>query len=296
LETLRRELEALKPKGDFRLVCQVQDEGARQVLESLSCLGRSESGLRMSATKRGTDLGVEVEPQGLFARSSCQGARVLEQRVPALAGVLRLGLSIWGSPFLSGLGPDVPVDISEGVDSVLVRLASEDTGSLAVEIERRPEGSLLRRVAWAPDRARVEIDYQPLGSAQVPARLTYQSREAPTQHLVLHRCEVRPGGEPAPEAQRAEGGSIEDEVRTKQKELEGCYLRELEQNPGLAGRLLLHLTLDPTGRVTTAAVDEDSLRAPRVTDCLIAKAKAWRFSSAAGATELELPLRFAASN
>jgi TonB family protein len=68
-------------------------------------------------------------------------------------------------------------------------------------------------------------------------------------------------------------------VREHVGQVRYCYERALSSTPGLAGRVSLQWTINATGQVTAASIDDGStLRNSDVEACLVQRVKTWRFS------------------
>jgi outer membrane biosynthesis protein TonB len=82
-------------------------------------------------------------------------------------------------------------------------------------------------------------------------------------------------------------GSGGDEIRSNQTLLavvrryapgiQFCYENELKKSPGLRGKLIVSLTVEPDGTVSNVLLVEDSLRSAAVTDCVTAQMRGWKF-------------------
>ncbi|MCP4573434.1 MAG: AgmX/PglI C-terminal domain-containing protein [bacterium] len=56
-----------------------------------------------------------------------------------------------------------------------------------------------------------------------------------------------------------------------------CYENELQKSPGLRGKLVVSLTVEPDGTVSNVVLVEDSLRSAAVSDCVTAQMRGWKF-------------------
>lgn len=82
---------------------------------------------------------------------------------------------------------------------------------------------------------------------------------------------------------------LETLVRADERKLLGCYAVALTEDPNIVGAPTLHLQFDESGaKAMVSITGDDSLPRP-LTDCLLAVAKTWRPTNAAGA-KLEVPL------
>jgi hypothetical protein len=114
-------------------------------------------------------------------------------------------------------------------------------------------------------------------------------------------------GGPPPVAPPADGASpidpgslpksaIQGVFRAHAGELRDCYERQLSHNPRLAGRLTVAVTIDGRGAVKEAAAENDgnTLRDPRVQECLLKNLRKWTFPEAADGEDVYVryPLDF----
>jgi|GEM_PF-3686690 len=77
---------------------------------------------------------------------------------------------------------------------------------------------------------------------------------------------------------------IEELLRQRRSQIRSCYERSLKHNPELAGTVTLRLHLDDSGRVSTSAVDSETLSEPAVGRCLRNEAAGWSFPGGRNAT------------
>ena len=66
-------------------------------------------------------------------------------------------------------------------------------------------------------------------------------------------------------------------VRRYAPGIQFCFENELKKNPGLRGKLIVSLTVEPGGRVSAVSMVEDSLRSSAVTGCVLAQMQSWKF-------------------
>ncbi len=65
-------------------------------------------------------------------------------------------------------------------------------------------------------------------------------------------------------------------------EIRGCYERALLKEAGLAGKLVLEWTIEPTGIVSDIRVKNVTLRGPEVPNCIIGSLRGWAFPKPKG--------------
>jgi hypothetical protein len=101
-----------------------------------------------------------------------------------------------------------------------------------------------------------------------------------------HRAVPVPAAEPAPpEPSRAHLGSrdpiaVGSVARSRDAELQFCYLEGVKQHPELAGRLTVHVRVAGNGRVTEVAVESrswDRGKAKDVESCVLSRISRWQF-------------------
>jgi TonB family protein len=66
-------------------------------------------------------------------------------------------------------------------------------------------------------------------------------------------------------------------VRKYAPGIQFCYDNELKKTPGLGGKLLVSITVTSSGRVTDAAIVQDSVRSAALAQCALAQIEAWKF-------------------
>jgi len=89
------------------------------------------------------------------------------------------------------------------------------------------------------------------------------------------------GATPAEGADGAPGGrstaSLLAVVRKYAAGIQFCYENELKRQPGLQGKIVVSLTVAPSGQVTDVKIVEDSLRSQALRDCAVGQMRAWKF-------------------
>ncbi len=66
-------------------------------------------------------------------------------------------------------------------------------------------------------------------------------------------------------------------VRRYAPGIQFCYENELKKSPGLRGKMIVSLTVEPDGRVSNVILVEDTLRSAAVSDCVLAQMNGWKF-------------------
>ncbi len=96
----------------------------------------------------------------------------------------------------------------------------------------------------------------------------------------------------APEPSREYLGSRDPIVvgsvaRSRDAELQFCYLEGVKRHPSLAGRLTVHVRIAGNGRVTEVAVESrswDRSKAKDVESCVLSRIARWQFDESAEKT------------
>jgi hypothetical protein len=85
-------------------------------------------------------------------------------------------------------------------------------------------------------------------------------------------------------------------VRSHLGELKGCFEQALRANPNLAGKIVLHWTIEPSGSVSAISLESSTIADAAMVSCIQAKVAAWRFQSPSGGSiEVSFPFVFQAS-
>lgn len=88
---------------------------------------------------------------------------------------------------------------------------------------------------------------------------------------------VIPGGAEESFDSQIDREAIRRVVRQHIREVQYCYEKELNQDPNLAGKVLVTWQIGAGGRVIAASVTNSTLSRKAVGDCLVARLKTWRF-------------------
>jgi hypothetical protein len=76
-----------------------------------------------------------------------------------------------------------------------------------------------------------------------------------------------------------------------------CYESSLKTTPALAGKIVMHWTIEADGASRGVAVESNSLPASSVPGCLQALIEGWRFAkSPGGSVEVSFPFVFQPSD
>ena len=99
---------------------------------------------------------------------------------------------------------------------------------------------------------------------------------------------------------QAEGSGIDRDmvrriVRAHINEVRSCYNAGLTKNPSLEGRVLIKFTIIPTGKVSSAMVEENTTKDTAVGNCIAKAVKRWSFPKVAKGTAIvTYPFRLSA--
>ena len=84
-------------------------------------------------------------------------------------------------------------------------------------------------------------------------------------------------------------------IRTRLAAVRACYERALRSDPTLAGRVTIEFTVEPTGAVSSAALQDDTVASPEVAACITQTVRRFRFHPGpeGGAATFRAPFEFA---
>ncbi|MBN1946630.1 MAG: AgmX/PglI C-terminal domain-containing protein [Bradymonadales bacterium] len=85
-------------------------------------------------------------------------------------------------------------------------------------------------------------------------------------------------------------------IRQHRREIRACYQRELQSNPDLQGRVVVHFTIGPTGAVVGARIDDTTLNNSNVEECVVRRILRFQFPepSTPGLVHVNYPFFFTA--
>jgi TonB family protein len=84
-------------------------------------------------------------------------------------------------------------------------------------------------------------------------------------------------------------------VRRHINEVRFCYEQELNAHPELQGRVSVRFVIDASGVVTSSAIAESTLGAPRVEGCIVTAVRRWSFPAPDGGGEVSVVYPFVLS-
>jgi hypothetical protein len=185
-----------------------------------------------------------------------------------------------------GIGASMVFRQLDEADLAELRSAAA-TATQAESVRQRAEDRVEEALAEAM-KARKEAMEQARVAAQAAA-----ARSAPAVE------EAGDGDEQAPsDAQGAEGRVdevVNRVVRRHSAAFRACYGRTLKTaSPVLGARVVLRVTVAPSGAVTRASITDDTVGDPPTADCIVSRARAMRFPAREDPVTLTLPIVFAA--
>ncbi len=126
---------------------------------------------------------------------------------------------------------------------------------------------------------------QPLRAREVDAVRTGDRRgEHPVDVKTDAPTEIEGGGPKPPDV-----AGLMAEIKRRVGAVTACYEAEVRHNSGIGGRLVVRFEISSIGKVTGASADEDTVGAPRVTECVLARVRSWRFPPAGAAFSFSTP-------
>ncbi len=81
-------------------------------------------------------------------------------------------------------------------------------------------------------------------------------------------------------------------IRRHALQIRRCYELQLQQHPGLAGRVVVKLTIGPDGSVRAAEIAASTLKDPVLHACILRVVRRWRFPAVAGGGVVEVRYPF----
>jgi TonB family protein len=94
-----------------------------------------------------------------------------------------------------------------------------------------------------------------------------------------------------------EGADIARVVKGRISSIKECYERELKRNPQLAGKIVVRFTIDEEGKVTNAALEENTVSDKSVGACVVSRFERFRFPKPeGGSVTVSYPFIFAPSS
>ncbi len=85
---------------------------------------------------------------------------------------------------------------------------------------------------------------------------------------------------------------IEAVIRRRIDRIRLCYERQLNFQPKLAGKMVIHFVIAADGSVMTSRVSEDTMKSPPVKSCVEAEVKSWTFPRPEGGVTVNVDYPF----
>lgn len=86
---------------------------------------------------------------------------------------------------------------------------------------------------------------------------------------------------------------VADFIRSQAPKVRACYESSLKTTPTLAGKIIMHWTIDADGAARTVGVESNSMPPSSVPGCLQAIIEEWHFPKPAlGSVEVSFPFVF----
>jgi len=231
--------------------------------------------------------------------------------LPAIVAVATLAFSsaaIAGECPVSGSSARAP----QGERPITIKDALETArAELNISVVELPNSDLIES---CPDVDPDTLHVYQLASAQAGAplgtlRILAASDELglPLLHELRSFLAQKRLGLVAPLEQRSVSESdVIQAVRKQMPLFRACYERALKRSPGLRGKVILALTIESSGRVRTATIEQDSINEESVTECLMVQAKRLKIGGASDPSgapaasgdriEVSVPFHFTSGN
>jgi TonB family protein len=175
---------------------------------------------------------------------------------------------------------EVKESLSSVLDDVTAALASTDTGA---QPTHEPQRRRTRSGRSATQMAGVGA-----GVPKVDAPVQGSSISGSGAAIAIESIGSVSDGGPSSTSDRSSNGTVgQSEYRSDQSLLavvrkyspgiQFCYDNELKKAPGLGGKLVVSITVTPTGRVSDASIVTDSVRSAGLTSCALAQIQSWKF-------------------
>jgi len=154
---------------------------------------------------------------------------------------------------------------------VAVQVDEDDAPEQPQERERR--GREGRRTGSSSSRAAADRGEDASGSEAARPVVPPSGSKPPAKP---------PAVTPTPTAGRVDPEATKQVVRAHLGDIRTCHERGRMDSPGLAGRVLVRITIGKSGRVTSTAVASSTLGAPLVEKCIMQMVEKWTFPAPTG--------------
>lgn len=124
---------------------------------------------------------------------------------------------------------------------------------------------------------------------------------APPPAVVTPAPEVDPlaavsTGTTVPNAGSLAVSDVQRVIRSHHADTVRCFEDELSRNPNASGRVVIALSIAPSGVVSSARATEDTFSSSRVADCAVRAVRRWVFPAHEGTIEVSYPFLFTAGH
>lgn len=161
--------------------------------------------------------------------------------------------------------------------------ACATTGAPAVSIDAAPTStpptSTPPTSAPPPPSARPEASVTPQGPPQAPPR---RPSASPEDRVAVHEGSATGLAETA------------QVVATMRPAFRRCFAAALKREPNTSGKLVLHVKIDPAGKVTGVKLDDELGLDVELAGCLVSSVRAGTFPPAPSGATLTIPINVAA--
>lgn len=230
----------------------------------------------------------EEEPASREPRTAAdaraQQLRAAEQRALLLAQAAARVQNTGIVAVLTGVGPGASNDAAF-VDQIRSGMATEGMQEALKNVNRittQGQGvDVGRRASSGPETRAIARDgvagSQETGPAQRAERVTGR---------------VGTGGGPKIEAGTLDAAMLKKFIAGKQGQIQDCYEVGLREDPRLAGRVELSVTIGENGGMKAVSVASSSLKSPSVEECIVSRVKRWRLPTKPEGGEVDFSLPF----
>jgi hypothetical protein len=147
-----------------------------------------------------------------------------------------------------------------------------------------------RRETAAVSRTSSRDDSAELAAVAAPSRSTGL---APATRMASLSSMARPGVRPV---KALEAHEIRQTIVRQLPKVRACYERTLKAEPSLRGRLVLSMSVKPTGDVSGAHISDDGIGSNTLTECVENAVASWSFPRGTETVAVDYPVTLKPSN
>jgi hypothetical protein len=183
---------------------------------------------------------------------------------------------------------------AEGIVSEPMTGTVKEEAAPQVEEPAGPVRSGSLTPAAAPAKVALVGDVSTGAGLPRPADRTLAKGESRVDGL---QARSAPGSEPEPAVGSGERSpaELEQVVKRNYGGLTYCYERALKREPGLRGKILFDVTIQPSGRVSRVDLATPAFAGTDVSKCMVQKIEQWRFPPSGGEQTLQVPFLLSAT-